>query len=193
MLARMFLSGRDWRLLLPQVIVSGIDSRLAARGWKRVPENGEIHVAAHVTRVKGQTFNNFYSGIGHDLNWLGIHLDAWQGRIIETKKGVVRLIPVVERARQLFGEAGAEALASSIERSPANAAQLELFPDSETKVAKIKPKGRKKRKRGKRPNRGHFDGFRRVNCRRRLRDVLPAVNEQAAPPSEFESLRLEPA
>jgi hypothetical protein len=75
---------------------------------------------------------------------LGIHLEAWEGRIIETKKGVVRLLPVVERARQLFGEAGAEALASSIEKSPARAAQLELFPDSETKVAKIKPKGRKK-------------------------------------------------
>ena len=57
--------------VMPQSVVAGIDSRLQAAGWKRVAE-GDVHVAAHVTRVQGQTFNNFYSGIGHDLNWLGI-------------------------------------------------------------------------------------------------------------------------
>jgi len=36
---------------------------------------------------------------------LGIHLDVWEDRIIETKKGVVRLLPVAERARGLFGAA----------------------------------------------------------------------------------------
>ena len=34
---------------------------------------------------------------------LGIHLDAWEGRCIETEKGIVRLIPVLDRAEQLFG------------------------------------------------------------------------------------------
>ena len=75
-----WISGDDGGALVPQVIVSGIDSRLQARGWKRVPENGEIRVSAHVTRVKGQTFNNFYSGIGHDLNWLGIGSN-WPGYV----------------------------------------------------------------------------------------------------------------
>lgn len=75
-----WISGDDGGELLPQTIVSGIDSRLSARGWKRVPENGEIHVSAHVTRVKGQTFNNFYTGLGHDLNWLGIGSN-WPGYV----------------------------------------------------------------------------------------------------------------
>lgn len=56
--------------LMPQSIVQGIDARLQARGWKRVAD-GEVHVAAHVTTRDGQTYNTFYSGIGHDLTWLG--------------------------------------------------------------------------------------------------------------------------
>ena len=46
---------------------------------------------------------------------LGIHLDFWEGRIIETDKGVVRLLPVAERAKQLFGDDGADAVAGRIE------------------------------------------------------------------------------
>jgi hypothetical protein len=46
---------------------------------------------------------------------LGIHLDLWEGRIIETDKGVVRLLPVAERAQQLFGDDGADAVAGRIE------------------------------------------------------------------------------
>ncbi len=46
---------------------------------------------------------------------LGIHLDAWEGRCIETEKGVVRLIPVLDRSKQLFGEDGAEAVADRLE------------------------------------------------------------------------------
>jgi hypothetical protein len=42
---------------------------------------------------------------------LGIDLAKWDGRIIETKKGVVRLMAVSERAKQLFGDEGASAIA----------------------------------------------------------------------------------
>jgi hypothetical protein len=73
---------------------------------------------------------------------LGIHLDAWVGRIIHTEKGIVRLLPVAERAMQLFGEAGADAMASAIESDPRKAAQLDLFPASQTDTPRIK--GRKK-------------------------------------------------
>ena len=59
---------------------------------------------------------------------LGIHLDAWKNRIIDIDKGVVRLRPVRDRARQLFGEAGAAGLADRIEHAPETARQLELFP-----------------------------------------------------------------
>jgi hypothetical protein len=63
---------------------------------------------------------------------LGIHLDDWEGRIIETKKGIVRLLPVAERAKQLFGEDGAQAAADRIEKEPASA-QLSFFPEVESK------------------------------------------------------------
>ena len=46
---------------------------------------------------------------------LGIHLDKWEGRIIETEKGIVRLLPASERASQLFGEADAAAISRRIE------------------------------------------------------------------------------
>ncbi|MDZ7392993.1 MAG: DUF1156 domain-containing protein, partial [candidate division KSB1 bacterium] len=39
---------------------------------------------------------------------LGIDLPKWEGRIIETEKGVVRLLAVSERAKQLFGEKGVD-------------------------------------------------------------------------------------
>ena len=59
---------------------------------------------------------------------LGIRLPDWEGRIIETQKGVVRLMAVSERANQLFSDAGATAWADEIEASPSVATQLTLFP-----------------------------------------------------------------
>ncbi|HSV73338.1 MAG TPA: DUF1156 domain-containing protein, partial [Chthonomonadales bacterium] len=49
---------------------------------------------------------------------LGINLPKWEGRIIEIKKGVVRLMAVSERARQLFGQDGADAVADWIVQAP---------------------------------------------------------------------------
>ena len=51
---------------------------------------------------------------------LGIHLDNWEERIIETKKGIVRLLPIRERAEALLGEDGASGTADLIERSGAD-------------------------------------------------------------------------
>ncbi len=77
---------------------------------------------------------------------LGIHLEDWEGRIIETEKGIVRLLPVSERARQLFGEDGADAVAAELEREPGRAAnlQLSLFPEARSDEPKIKGRGRQK-------------------------------------------------
>jgi adenine-specific DNA methylase len=79
---------------------------------------------------------------------LGIHLTEWEGRIIETKKGVVRLLPVRERSQQLFGEAGTELAADRIERVARGAEQLDLFSilgPVDAAVPEIAPKrGRKK-------------------------------------------------
>jgi adenine-specific DNA methylase len=63
---------------------------------------------------------------------LGIELPKWEGRVIETKKGVVRLLPIAERAKQLFGEDGAQAVAARLEQAAAvgtNRLQGMLFPD----------------------------------------------------------------
>lgn len=75
---------------------------------------------------------------------LGIHLDAWEGRCIETDKGIVRLIPVLERAEQLFGREGAEAVAERLERHRAGPVQPTLFPmDEDEPPTRIR--GRKRR------------------------------------------------
>ena len=60
---------------------------------------------------------------------LGIHLDAWESRIISTEKGVVKLRPVAERAKDLFGESGADAMADEIESAANASSQMSLFPD----------------------------------------------------------------
>ena len=61
---------------------------------------------------------------------LGIHLDEWESRIINTDKGVVRLIPVRDRGKQLFGDAGAGVLADELETAAAYNPQLSLFPEA---------------------------------------------------------------
>ena len=60
---------------------------------------------------------------------LGIDLNKWGGRIIEKVKSDVRLIPVKERAKQLFGDDNAETVAHRLERDPSQALQQSLFPD----------------------------------------------------------------
>ena len=62
---------------------------------------------------------------------MGIDLDAWTGRIIALDKGVVRLLPVVERAKDLFGEDGATAGADWIASAARRSAQATLFPEFE--------------------------------------------------------------
>lgn len=74
---------------------------------------------------------------------LGIELPKWEGRVIETKKGVVRLMAISERAKQLFGEAGAAAAADLIEDDPSRNLQQVLFPEMEAnRVPRIRGRGR---------------------------------------------------
>jgi len=79
---------------------------------------------------------------------LGIELPRWEGRVIEIRKGIVRLLPIAERAKQLFGEDGAQAVAARLERDSVlntNPLQGLLFPDVE-----VGPKVRKGSVRGAR-------------------------------------------
>jgi hypothetical protein len=74
---------------------------------------------------------------------LGIHLDAWEGRVIETEKGVVRLLPVNERARVLFGEEDARAIAQKLESAPTGPVQGWLMPELSDQPPAIKAKAPK--------------------------------------------------
>ncbi len=74
---------------------------------------------------------------------LGIALPKWEGRIIETKKGVVRLMAVSERSRQLFGDDGTEAVVDLIDHYSHEKDQQLLLPEFEKKQA---PRIRDRRK-----------------------------------------------
>jgi len=92
-------------------------------------DEGEDSAASARSAVKG--FSLIYDVVRRFAQPLGIHLENWEGRIIETRKGTVRLLPVAERAEALFGEAGTEAVAMALERSDGRDAQFTLFPDQE--------------------------------------------------------------
>jgi len=76
---------------------------------------------------------------------LGIHLEVWEDRIIKTDKGAVRLLSVADRAKQLFGEGGAGAVAERLESDRKVSPQGLLFPEMEP--AAKRGRGRKKKAR----------------------------------------------
>lgn len=76
---------------------------------------------------------------------LGIHLDRWEKRIIVIEKGIVRLLPVTDRAEQLLGEDGAIGAADLIERTKGKNINYEFafLSEVEDRPPKSKPKARK--------------------------------------------------
>lgn len=78
------------------------------------PEDDDEDDAAS-TRASKKGFSLLFDVVRRFAQPLGIRLPEWEGRIIETKKGVVRLLSVSERALQLFGEEGAEVVADRLE------------------------------------------------------------------------------
>ena len=76
---------------------------------------------------------------------LGIDLPKWEGRVIETKKGVVRLLAVSERAKQIFGSAGMESAVEDL-LAPLPNGQM-VLPGFEELASqrKLKPRGRGKK------------------------------------------------
>lgn len=93
---------------------------------------------------KTKGFSLAYDVVRRFAQPLGIHLPDWEGRILETKKGVVRLLAVSERARQLFGEAGEPAIADRLEQEREVSPQMTLFPEMQEATAP-KIKGRRKK------------------------------------------------
>ena len=70
---------------------------------------------------------------------MGIDLDRWTGRIIGQEKGVVRLLPVSERASDLFGKEGARAADGWIESNPHAGIQQTLFPEFDAAPMPVRP------------------------------------------------------
>jgi len=104
------------------------------------------------SRGKAKGFTLVFDVVRRFAQPLGIDLPKWEGRVIETKKGVVRLLPIAERAKQLFGEDGAQAVAARLEQEVAvgtNPLQGILFPDMQPSAAPaIRGRGRIRGTRG---------------------------------------------
>ncbi|MEN6320753.1 MAG: DUF1156 domain-containing protein [Syntrophaceae bacterium] len=109
--------------------VKGKSEELGDEYPEEIDENDEDDEAASKTKPKG--FSLIFDIVRRFAQPLGIILPHWEGRIIETKKGIVRLLSLPERAKILFGEAGAHAVADRIESDRENSPQLSLFPEME--------------------------------------------------------------
>lgn len=70
----------------------------------------------HASAGKAKGFSLVFDVVRRFAQPLGIELEKWERRTIETKKGVVRLLPVAERAKQLFGDRGPQAVATWLEQ-----------------------------------------------------------------------------
>jgi adenine-specific DNA methylase len=104
------------------------------------------------SRAKAKGFTLVFDVVRRFAQPLGIELPKWEGRVIETKKGVVRLLPIAERAKQLFGEDGAHAVAARLEQEAmvgTNPLQGMLFPNMRPNAAPaIRGRGRIRGTRG---------------------------------------------
>ena len=117
-----------------------------ARGEGEHPEE-DAEDEDESPKGKSKGFSLVFDVVRRFAQPLGIHLQEWEGRIIETQKGVVRLLSVSEHAKQLFGEdsgqTGMTAIADQLESG--RTAQLTLFAGSKENMApEIKGRGRKK-------------------------------------------------
>jgi len=94
-------------------------------------------------KKKAKGFNLAFDVARRFAQPLGIHMPNWEGRIIETKKGVVRLMSVSERGKQLFG-LDVRHVADHLEQDAKPNPQLLLFPElTEQKSPQIQVKGRR--------------------------------------------------
>ncbi len=82
-----------------------------------------------VAKAAAKGFGLLFDVVRRFAQPMGIDLDTWTGRIISQEKGVVRLLPVAERAKSLFGDDGARAAADWIESDPNANLQATLFPE----------------------------------------------------------------
>jgi REP element-mobilizing transposase RayT len=92
-------------------------------------------------RGKAKGFTLVFDVVRRFAQPLGIELPKWEGRVIETQKGVVRLLPIAERARQLFGEDGATAAAERLEADPTGGLQFALPGLEQGEAVRVRRRG----------------------------------------------------
>ena len=126
------------------------DARLTAlflwtlQGTEASKKNGKNEEdEATVAAAAAQGLNLPFDVVRRFAQPMGIDLDVWTDRIIAQEKGVVRLLPMAERARNLFGKDGAGAAADWIESDPNASLQPTLFPEVD---AVPKPRNRRRGK-----------------------------------------------
>ena len=95
-----------------------------------------------VAKVAAKGFSLPFDIVRRFAQPMGIDLGTWTGRIIVQDKGVVRLLPVVERAKDLFGNDGASAAADWIESDPGADLQATLFPELDVERTTKNRRGR---------------------------------------------------
>jgi len=96
---------------------------------------------------KKQGYSLIFDVVRRFAQPLGIHLPEWEGRIIETEKGVVRLLSVKERTKQLFGEESISVAGIRIEEQARRDPQMKFdFAITSERGAPPKIKGHHKRK-----------------------------------------------
>ena len=86
-----------------------------------------------IARIAAKGFSLPFDVVRRFAQPMGIDLGIWTGRIVRQEKGVVRLLPVAERAGDLFGEDGASSAADWIESDPGVGVQASLFPELDVK------------------------------------------------------------
>jgi putative DNA methylase len=86
-------------------------------------DDGIEESTAASSKTKGYTL--VYDVVRRFAQPLGIRLDSWEDRVIETKKGTVRLLAIDERGVALLGAAGARTLVT--QPNPTPSPQLSLF------------------------------------------------------------------
>jgi len=109
---------------------NGAEATVTSDDGEEVDDDADDAEASASGKAKG--FTLIFDVVRRFAQPLGIELPKWEDRIIEINKGVVRLLPIAERAKQLFGEDGAQAVASRLEQEAAigaNPLQGLLFPD----------------------------------------------------------------
>ena len=136
-------------------------------------ESGDEDDEETAPKEKAKGYSLVFDVVRRFAQPLGIGLPKWEGRIIEIKKGVVRLMTISERTKQLFGDDDADAVAELIERNPVKNLQQVLFPEFEGDQApKIRGRGRIRRRATSDPSAVENDSMREATTLDRVHAAM---------------------